>query len=163
MKKIFFLVVCMMSVFSLFGCQKGENDSQKQAVLPSYEIDGKTVLEKMEHEEKILILDVREDFELVKTGVLKNTIHIPLGSLSANSLEKMNISKSDEIVTFCRTGNRSYGAYKTLKSLGFENVKSLAGGIVDWVAEAKSVEEWGSSKKNSLVCFNSVDERGCRF
>lgn len=162
MKKIFILFL-LLNASILNGCKfevSNISNSQKEIsmnkpILLDYEIDEKQVLEKIQNQEKIVIIDVREDFELEKTGVLERTIHIPLGSLSEVSLTKMGISKEDEIIIFCRTGNRSYQATKMLNSFGFRNVKSLQGGIVHWLEIGNPVLVWSSLKNKSLLCFDS--------
>ncbi|SVB56065.1 uncharacterized protein METZ01_LOCUS208919, partial [marine metagenome] len=42
------------------------------------------------------------------------------------------ISKSDQIILHCKAGVRSLKAAKALKKIGFEDVKSMAGGIEGW-------------------------------
>ena len=80
--------------------------------------------------ENTVILDVREDNEF-NSGHIRNSIHIPLASLSKriNELEKY---KEKSILAVCRSGNRSNTACRTLNKQGFENVSNLAGGIMSW-------------------------------
>ena len=42
------------------------------------------------------------------------------------------ISKNDQIILHCKAGVRSLKAAKALKKMGFENIKSMAGGIDAW-------------------------------
>lgn len=82
------------------------------------------------NDDKTIVVDVREDNE-VEDGVIQGAKHIPLANLQTRigELEKF---KSDPIVVYCRTGNRSGGACKTLTTAGFENVNNLEGGIMAW-------------------------------
>ncbi len=41
--------------------------------------------------------------------------------------------RSREIVAYCMRGNTSKVATRTLQSMGFTNVSSLAGGILGWM------------------------------
>ena len=42
------------------------------------------------------------------------------------------ISKNNQIILHCKAGVRSLKAAKALKQMGFEDVKSMAGGIEAW-------------------------------
>ena len=82
------------------------------------------------NDEKTIIVDVRDDSE-VDGGVIQGAKHIPLGNL-ATRISELDKFKSNPIVVYCRTGNRSGGACKTLTAAGFENVNNLEGGLVAW-------------------------------
>ena len=47
-------------------------------------------------------------------------------------LDEVKAFKHSEIITICRAGGRSMTAAVYLKSLGFEDVKSLRGGMIAW-------------------------------
>ncbi|CCQ89271.1 putative adenylyltransferase/sulfurtransferase MoeZ [Nitrospina gracilis 3/211] len=58
---------------------------------------------------------------------------IPLDVIEERNPEKLNgLQKTDEIVIHCKSGVRSLKAAKALKSMGFDNVKSMRGGILEW-------------------------------
>jgi rhodanese-related sulfurtransferase len=65
----------------------------------------------------VVVLDVREDAELVETGTVKNAIHIPLGQLEARLGE---LPKDKVILTACRGGGRASRALALLESKGFK-------------------------------------------
>jgi|GEM_PF-212509 len=109
-----------------------ENDHHSEEELPEYEIRNAHVFEKIQKGKDFVLIDVREAHELKETGIIEGAIHIPLGSLSLNSMESEGIAKDDEIVVYCRSGNRSRQAYETLSELGFSHVKSMQGGTVHW-------------------------------
>jgi rhodanese-related sulfurtransferase len=75
-----------------------------------------------------ILIDVREPHEYAEAH-LDPAILIPLGTISEEALQAHNIQKDDEIITQCRSGNRSLQAKTILEDLGYTNVKSLAGGI----------------------------------
>jgi adenylyltransferase/sulfurtransferase len=77
----------------------------------------------------VFLLDVREQEEYDE-GHLNNCKLIPLGELSARAEKELD--KSLDIVIYCAHGVRSQHALMALRSLGFENTRSLAGGIVAW-------------------------------
>ncbi len=78
-----------------------------------------------------LLLDVREEWEW-------NTCHLP-GSKLIPLRELPNrvgeFDKSAEIVVVCHHGVRSFHAAHYLKSLGFDHVVNLAGGVAAWADE----------------------------
>jgi rhodanese-related sulfurtransferase len=78
-----------------------------------------------------IILDVRETVEL-QICALPNSLHIPLGNLT-NEWE--NLPKDQPIVVLCHHGYRSMQAASFLKSLGFNQVMNLHGGIHAWAKQ----------------------------
>lgn len=84
-----------------------------------------------ETEEKITMVDVREDYEWDE-GHIFDALHLSRGMLefiAAKYLPK----KDAQIIVYCRSGGRSALATKSLQDLGYSNVKSLAGGITGWI------------------------------
>ena len=65
----------------------------------------------------VVVLDVREDSELVETGTVKGAIHIPLGQLESRLGE---LPKDKVILTACRGGGRASRALTLLESKGFK-------------------------------------------
>ena len=65
----------------------------------------------------VVVLDVREDSELVETGTVKNAVHIPLGQLESRLGE---LPKDKVILTACRSGGRASRALALLESKGFK-------------------------------------------
>ena len=82
------------------------------------------------------VIDVRALHELPEVNEFPN-IKIPLTQLADHTGE----IRSDTIITFCQTGNRSLQAAKVLKSIFGENKKiySLQGGILEWKKQNQSV------------------------
>jgi sulfur-carrier protein adenylyltransferase/sulfurtransferase len=77
------------------------------------------------------LLDVREPHEL-EISKLPNAVNIPLGQLAARLSE---LDSADEMVIFCKSGNRSARGLELLASAGFKKVKNLKGGINAWARE----------------------------
>lgn len=97
-----------------------------------------SVQEVFEIKDDVVLLDVREPHEY-KAGRIEGAIFIPLRELK----EKIDIyanDKSVEIVIYCLSGPRSLSALRTLKVLGFENVKSMKGGIKSWIKNKLPIE-----------------------
>ena len=80
--------------------------------------------------EKIHLLDVREPNENVEFNI-GGTL-LPLGEVRNMQTEPVDDWKKDEVVVYCRSGNRSGQAAMILEQLGFENVKNLTGGMLAW-------------------------------
>jgi adenylyltransferase/sulfurtransferase len=75
------------------------------------------------------ILDVREPNEYQINQIAGSTL-IPLGELPRRYQE---LPRDREIVTQCKIGARSAQAMDFLKSVGFEHVQNLRGGILAWI------------------------------
>ena len=84
-----------------------------------------------------VIIDVREESEVLNHGLIKDAIHIPRGliefKLSQNSINNpANINADTNLLIYCVGGYRSALAAKTLLDLGFKNVFNL-GGYQEWI------------------------------
>jgi sulfur-carrier protein adenylyltransferase/sulfurtransferase len=76
------------------------------------------------------LLDVRERDEW-EEGHLPGAVHVPRGSLESR-VEQALPDRDREVVVYCSVGNRSAFAAKTLTELGYNHVRSLAGGVTEW-------------------------------
>ncbi len=82
----------------------------------------------------IHVLDVREPQE-VEQGVIPKSTWIPRGMLEFqiwNLVDQLGWDPADPIYLYCRSGNRSALAAKTLKDMGFTQPNSVAGGFTAW-------------------------------
>ncbi|KAA9022618.1 sulfurtransferase TusA family protein [Niallia endozanthoxylica] len=87
------------------------------------------LLNKLDGNEKITVLDVREPAEYA-FGHIPGSINIPLGELE-HRFEELNDTENLHII--CRTGNRSDFAAQKLTEKGFKNVKNVVPGMKDWI------------------------------
>lgn len=85
---------------------------------------------RMDAGEQPHLLDVREDYERADFNI--GGRHVPLGKLQSMQLDDIEDWKNDEIIIYCRSGNRSGVAAYMLEALGYKNVKNLVGGMLDW-------------------------------
>jgi len=109
---------------SLFGNQ---ND------IPN--LDANSFESMMNEEKNSVLLDVRTLPEN-KTLRIPNTklidIHKP------NFLEEIDkLDRKKSYFIYCRSGSRSYSACRQMKTMGFEKVFNLKGGIISWHGETK--------------------------
>jgi len=86
---------------------------------------------KLENGAKILILDVREQWEW-EIAHIDEALLIPMNSVTSR-LEEVDPSK--EIVVHCHTGGRSAAVSDYLIKQGYTDVKNLRGGIRAWTLE----------------------------
>jgi rhodanese-related sulfurtransferase len=80
--------------------------------------------------ENIKLVDVREPYENADFNI--GGILLPLGDIQNMETDTIDEWKDDEIVLYCRSGNRSGIAAQILEQLGFKNPKNLTGGMVAW-------------------------------
>lgn len=93
-----------------------------------WEIDPLQLKEKLDKSDDIFLLDVRkpEEYQISK---LEGSKLIPLSELPERVAE---LSTSDEIVVYCRSGARSAKAVEFMRDAGFRKIKNLVGGINAW-------------------------------
>ncbi|WP_026730258.1 HesA/MoeB/ThiF family protein [Flavobacterium denitrificans] len=89
------------------------------------EVSFDSVLDEINND-AVLFLDVRNIDESPKIA-LNNQIQIPLMNVE-KEIEKLN--KNQKIYVFCQSGIRSKMAVELLQKHQFENVKSIAGGVL---------------------------------
>jgi rhodanese-related sulfurtransferase len=93
-----------------------------------------------------VIIDVREESEVINYGLIKEAIHIPRGliefKLSPNSLNNsVEIKENTNILVYCAGGYRSALAGKTLIELGFSNVFNI-GGFDEWINSGGEIQPY---------------------
>lgn len=115
------LVIILAAVFIYYGGMS--KTPAKGSVSPS------EVKQKLDNKEDVVIIDVRTEEEY-RTGHLPGSILIPVDRLSKNITNKVP-DKDEEIIVYCRSGNRSRTAWKTLTQMGYTNVYDM-GGINKW-------------------------------
>ncbi|HET6946030.1 MAG TPA: molybdopterin-synthase adenylyltransferase MoeB, partial [Gaiellaceae bacterium] len=94
------------------------------------EVDASRTRELLDSPAPPLLVDVREQDEWSE-GHLPGAIHVPRGFLESR-IEGAAPDRSQPVVLYCQSGNRSAFAAKTLEEMGYENVASLSGGFTDW-------------------------------
>jgi rhodanese-related sulfurtransferase len=85
---------------------------------------------KMDAGEQLNLLDVREPHEHAEFNI-GGTLY-PLGRIQSMQVEDLEELKNQELICYCRSGQRSMVACMTLEMLGFKNVINLAGGMLGW-------------------------------
>jgi rhodanese-related sulfurtransferase len=85
---------------------------------------------RMDAGEKLNLLDVRQPEETAEFNI--GGIAFPLGKIQSMQTEDIENLKDEEVICYCRSGNRSGTAALVLEQLGFKNVKNLTGGMLAW-------------------------------
>jgi rhodanese-related sulfurtransferase len=80
--------------------------------------------------EALNLVDVREPHENAEFNIGGQLV--PLGNVRAMQVDELENLKDKEVIVYCRSGNRSGQAAMLLETMGFENVKNLAGGMLAW-------------------------------
>ncbi len=86
--------------------------------------------ERLKLGEKINLVDVREPDERAAFNI--GGTFLPLGKIQTMQTDEIDDLKNQEVVLYCRSGNRSGQACLILETMGFTNVKNLTGGMNDW-------------------------------
>ncbi len=91
--------------------------------------------DKMDSGESCLLIDVRTRLELTKIAPLPGATHIPIDSLR-DKLQDLDPDR--ETILYCAQGLRSYLGNRILSMNGFQRVRTLAGGLDNWMYELES-------------------------
>ena len=93
------------------------------------------------HAGGIALVDVREQHEW-DAGYIPGARLAPKSRLE-ESIEAAAPDKAAPVILYCGVGQRSLFAGRTLRSLGYEDVVSMAGGIEQWRREGREVVDPG--------------------
>lgn len=80
--------------------------------------------------ENIHLVDVREPAERTEFNI--GGTFLPLGNIQTMQIDDIEGLKNEEVICYCRSGNRSMQACLMLETFGFTNVKNLEGGMLNW-------------------------------
>ncbi len=112
------------------GIRGEEPEDVLQGQVPS--LTPQELKERLDAGEPLVLVDVREPFEVEISDLPVDTKLIPVAEVAQRVHE---LSSADDIVMFCRSGARSAQATQFLQSIGFTRVKNLTGGINGYAQE----------------------------
>lgn len=99
-------------------------------------LDSQSFRDKIKNDRNSIVLDVRTRNEF-KSGHISNALNIDIYSSGFRDvIDKLDKSKT--YLIYCQSGSRSNSALKYMKSIGFENIFHLDGGITYWDGEIKT-------------------------
>jgi rhodanese-related sulfurtransferase len=116
--------------------------------------------DKLDTDESILILDVREKYEF-DAGHIEGSMHVPRGILETaceygyeETVPELVRARDREIVVVCRSGNRSVLAADTMQRMGYNDVKSLKTGLRGWNDDEQPLVD----SKGQAVAIEQMDD-----
>ena len=119
------LLILALSLF-LAGCMV----TKMSETSSSYKtISSKEAQQMIEEHKDALILDVRTAAEY-ESGHIPNAVNLSNEDIQAGKVDSLK-DKSQLIMVYCRSGNRSRQAAQKLAELGYTNVVDF-GGIQSW-------------------------------
>lgn len=93
------------------------------------------VKERLDAGEKLNLVDVREPHENAEFNI--GGILLPIGKIQSMQIEDIEDLKNEEVILYCRSGNRSGISANILDTIGFTNTKNLTGGMLAWQEKFK--------------------------
>lgn len=106
--------------------------------MPIHTIDVYELKKRYDESPDLCLIDVREPDEW-NEGHIPGAIHIPKDTLAC-VIDGRIPDKEHPIYLYCRGGVRSLTAANTLNNLGYNQVYSVDGGIMDWMQANFSVQ-----------------------
>ena len=100
-------------------------------------ISPKELNNKLDNNEEIVLLDTRNEYE-VRLGTFKNALDLDLDSFRdfPEEIEKLREElNGKEVVMFCTGGIRCEKASALMLKNGFENIKQIEGGVINYFQE----------------------------
>lgn len=93
----------------------------------------------------VLFLDVREPAEVAASGKVPGALALPRGLVEFRAdpdspLHDAAFDRAKTVVTYCASGGRAALVGKTLKDMGYANVRNL-GGFKGWLDAGGEVEK----------------------
>lgn len=151
MKKI---ILCLVAITALYSAEpthdcNGEKIKKCKTMACAYlekvkaevhEISDKELIALMSGKEAFYLIDIR-DSKQFERGYIKYyaLTNIDRGHLEME-IEHTVANKNDRIVLYCCTGRRSMMSAKALQDMGYTNVQTLQGGMVDWVNNKNPID-----------------------
>lgn len=94
---------------------------------------------------RVVLVDVRDGSEVKASGKAKGALHVSRGLLEFRAdpespMHDAAFDRAKTIIVYCASGGRSALAGKTLKDMGYHDVRNL-GGFKDWIEAGGEVEQ----------------------
>jgi rhodanese-related sulfurtransferase len=90
---------------------------------------------------QIVMVDVREQAELDKTGTIRGAVHVPRSQLEfkadpASPSYAGGLAPEKRLVVFCASGKRAALSAQTLRGMGYGNATHVTGGGFEALRQA---------------------------
>ena len=161
-------IILLAGLVLLTGCARGDRVMDGPGMVNSYtQIDQETAKQMMAQDDGHIVVDVRR-LDEYEGGHIPGAICIPNESIEAEPPEELP-NRSQTVLIYCRSGNRSKQASEKLFNMGYTNIYEF-GGIVDWTGEVASGQSlllrvesnpttgfsWAASQERELFDIASV-------
>jgi rhodanese-related sulfurtransferase len=93
-------------------------------------ITAEEIKSRLDAGQSLNLVDVREPSEHAEFNI--GGILVPLGKIQTMQVEDIEDLKNEEVICYCRSGQRSMQASLMLETFGFTDVKNLTGGMLGW-------------------------------
>ena len=108
--------------------------------------------DRLERGEKLTLIDIRELQELIDSGKIAGSYHVPRGMLEfwadpAMEYYRRYFTEDAEYVVYCAGGARSVLAATALMDMGYEKVWHLDGGFGAWKEAGLPVEDAAATSR----------------
>ena len=129
-----FFIILFVTILTLTGCTTMDknNTPNSNAQETVYKKISAEDAKKIIDSEDVIILDVRTQEEY-NSGHIENALLLPVNEIPLKA-EATLPKKDAKILVYCRSGNRSATAAKSLIGMGYTNVYDF-GGINSWPYE----------------------------
>lgn len=94
------------------------------------EISAEDVQRRLDAGEQLTLIDIREPFEWMQTGVIPGARLTPMRPFLLSQLD--TVDKEAEVILVCASGVRTADAAVYMAMRGFTQPKSMAGGMKAW-------------------------------
>jgi len=122
-----------------------DSPSPRKSKSEAEEIDSRALRDALAGSEPPLVVDIREPYERA-LSYIPDSLHIPQDELEARAASALP-DRHAPLALYCASGIRSLTAARKLLRMGYTQVMSLSGGIVDWEAEGFPVAAGAQTKR----------------
>lgn len=137
------VAIVLLLAFGASSLAAGHPETEKVVNLAKKEageITAKALKAKLDNEEEVIVLDVREAEQRAEGEIFANEFYsVTRGNLEFK-IPGLIKNKEAVIVTYCRGGSRGALAAQSLKGMGYKNAVNLQGGLKAWAEEGYPIE-----------------------
>jgi len=116
----------------------GQIESEELEKLLNYRQEGKIDFK---------LIDIREMYEYSDRSIDGTDLLYPT-TLFHKYIDDLNAIKDENIILYCRTGNRTGQVLRILKTMGFKNIAHLTYGIVSYHGKTSKNAKIPEKKEN---------------
>jgi rhodanese-related sulfurtransferase len=99
---------------------------------------------KLQQSGQAIVIDVREEYELVESGIAVGALWMPTSKIDPDNAEwttfKAKLPKDKKIALYCKAGGRSGMVAEFLGMEGYDTVN--VGGFKDWAAAQLPIKKF---------------------